>query len=478
MNSNILLDAINTINDEYILSAQKCMDYDSDISNQIYKISNKRPARRTVVCIAAAVVMLLSSFTVAMAASEDFREFVFSIFNINSTEILPNNSENTVPDGNFEQIGASIDGAVCTYSFKGNGMFVPNDGIVYAGENDNREGLFYDWSENELVALPTTRVEFPFSFRETDFNIKFDYCVYDSVLHFRELPENLNENPYKYGWGIRRVGSDLNTALLFLPYETSGDYGIYPMLLDIETNNTTDILENMPMDEIIPVNWEFSDDLSVAVMSGYTEDYEIKFWICDVCQKTLTLISELTERTISNCYLLDDQHIICYAANENGFDIISFNSKTGIVTMLIERTEYYTQTGDGSGFRSIEYYGGYGRHALLFDDKGGITLVDLLSGKQTYLDGIEYDGTLLTSESPDGEQIMFAFRDTNVQDSLAVYKIGVLDTQTGVLKLLERTNYEIRNERPLGWLANNCIALIAYDEDEESGWYMYVYDFR
>lgn len=179
-----------------------------------------------------------------------------------------------------------------------------------------------------------------------------------------------------------------------------------------------------------------------------------------------------------DCYLLDGSYVICYVSNESGFDLIRYDVNLGTSMTLLESTNYYWMTGNGSGFRSIEYYGGQGRHALLFDEAGGITLLDLLTGKQTPLEGIENNGTLLTSESPDGEHIMFAFRDTSISDSLAMYKIGVLDTQTGVLKILERANYQVRSETPWGWLANNCVVVFAYDEDAEAGWYMYVYDFR
>lgn len=479
MNSMILLDAIGTIDDEYIFSAQKRMGYYSEASAIPYQTKRKRPARKAVVCILAAVIMLLASFTVAMAVSEDFREFVFSIFNINTTEVLPDNSGDVLPDGEMEQIGRSdIDEAVSIYYFKGNGVVVANNGILYAGEYDNSNRSFYDLSTNGLIALNTSHVEFPYSFRGTDLNIKFDYTVYDGVLHFHELPENLNENPYKYGWSMRKAGSDANTALLLLPYETCGDYGVYPIALNIGTMQTTDVLESVNLDGIIPTNWQFADDMSFAILSGYTAGYEMNYWVCDIEKKSLAPVSELTGRTIKDCCLLDDQHIICYATNDSGFDVISYNINTGASTMLVEGTEYYGQTGDGSGFRSIEYYDGYGRHALLYDNAGGITLVDLLTGKHTPLEGIENDGTLLTSESPGGEHIMFAFRDTSISDSLSMYKIGVLDTQTGVLKMMERVNYEIRSETPMGWLANNCISVIAYDESEETGWYMYVYDFR
>lgn len=479
MNPMVLLDAMETIDDRFIISAQKRMGYFSETQTIPYSHKRNRPVRKAVVCIAAVIALLLASFTVAMAASEDFREFVFLIFNIEATETIPENNGNVLPNGEIAQIGGSdIGDEISTYYFQGNGVAVPIDGILYAGEYGSGARSFYDLSPNGLVALPIARVEFPYSFRGTDFNIKFDYTIYGDALHFSVLAENLNEDPYKYSWNLSRAGADAAKAWLLLPYDTGGDYGIYPMLLDVETKKITDILKGVALDGIIPVQWEFADDMSFALMSGYTEGYEMNWWICDIDSKTLSPISELTGRPMADCYLLDGSYVICYAPNESGFDLIRYDVNSGAGMMLLESTNYYWMTGNGSGFRSIEYYGGQGRHALLFDEAAGITLLDLLTGKQTPLEGVENDGTLLTSESPDGEHIMFAFRDTSISGSLPMYKIGVLDTQTGVLKILERADYQIRSETPWGWLANNCIVVLAYDEDAEAGWYMYVYDFK
>lgn len=479
MNSMVLLDAIETIDDRFIISAQERMGYFSETQTIPLTQRHNRTARKALVCIAAVIALLLASFTVAMAVSEDFREFVFAIFNIETTETLPENNGEVLPNGGIVQIGESdIDEEVNTYYFQGNGVVVPSDGIVYAGEYESSARSFYDLSADGLVELPTTRVEFPYSFKGTDFNIKFDYTVYGDVLHLCVLAENLNENPYKYGWNLSRAGADPTKAWLLLPYDTCGDYGIYPLLLDIETHKTTDILDGLDLDGIIPVQWEFDDNMSFAVLSGYTEGREMNYWICDIDTKTLSPMSELTGRSMADCYLLDGSYVICCASNGSGFDLIRYDVNSGASMMLLENTNYYWMTDNGSGFRSIEYYGGHGRHALVFDDVGGVTLIDLLSGKQTPLEGVKNDGTLLTAESPDGEHIMFAFRDTSISDSLAMYKIGILDTQTGILKILKRVNYEQRNETPFGWLADNCVVVLAFDEHAEAGWYMYVYDFR
>lgn len=480
MKADIILDAIEAIDDMHIISAGACLGYNAaDTESKPGIVRRRRPVRKTLVCIAAAIMLLLASFTVAMAVSEDFREFVFMIFNIETKETVPSYNGENVEGGTINKMGdTDIDDEVSVYYLKGNGLVQANRGLIYTSRYDRTGEAFFDIARDGLVELPSTRVEFPYSFQGTDFDIKFDYTVYDGKLYIHVMPENLDINPYKYGWNIHTAGDSTDKAWLVLPYPTNGDYSEYPLLLDINTCELTDVFAGVSFDGIIAARWQFADDMSYALVMGYTEGYETEFWICDIAKNTLINVSELTGRTINDCYILEGNTIICYAANGSGFDVLSFDASTGSSSLLVENTQHYYLTQDGSGFSSIEYHGGQGRHALILESNGGVTLIDLCDGSRLPLTGITNDGTLLTSESPDGEHIMFAFSDTSVSDSFAMYKIGILDTQTGVLKMLERENYEVRNETLMGWLANNCISVLAYDESDANGWYMYVYDFR
>ena len=164
MNSMILLEAIGAIDDAYILSAQNRLGSISKATMKTAHAAKRHHlTRKTVICIAAVITMLLASFTVAMAASEEFREFVFSIFHISTTESLPDSTNVSVPDGEMEQIGgANIDEAVTTYYFKGNGVIQLGNGLLYSDSYDNSDGSFYDLDVDGLVPLATTRIEFPY----------------------------------------------------------------------------------------------------------------------------------------------------------------------------------------------------------------------------------------------------------------------------------------------------------------------------
>ena len=59
-----------------------------------------------------------------------------------------------------------------------------------------------------------------------------------------------------------------------------------------------------------------------------------------------------------------------------------------------------------------------------------------------------------------------------------MYKFGVLNTETGVMKMLERGSSDQCDETNTDWLVNNCLTILAYHKTEAQGEDLYVYDFR
>lgn len=478
MNSITLLEAFENIDSKYITSAQAMLGC-AGAAKQT-RARAFRPGRRALICLAAVLALLISSLTVAMAVSEDVREWVLSIFRAGETERLPDNTDVKPPEGGFEAIGgSSFEDLITTRYFKGSGVVIPSEGIVYTCPYHGTEPSqysFYELRDGALSPLETKRVEFPYSFDGTDFNIRFDYTVYNGEPHFRVFPDGLDLDPYRYGWNIYSAGME-DLAWLTLPGYDSLDYGngVYPLLLDLETGEVTDVLAGLDLTDVLPALWSFSKDMRFALLSNWDERY----WICDIGDRTLTSLEDLTGREIIDCYLMDGESVICKARAGEGFDVIRLDPETGEIVTLVEGTKYYRYHAGGSGYREIEYYGGQGRHGLIFDGQGGVTLIDLRDGRRMPLEGIAGGDSLQTSESPDGEHILFAWKDegVNAPNTMAMYRLGLLDTGTGVLTVLERENYQVRSETILGWLGNGAVAVLAFDENDKQAWYMYVYDF-
>lgn len=110
---NILLDAIGKIDDAYIISAQnRASLLPGDVPFCASKAPGKVRSRfrsaphRAALTAAAIVILLLSSFTAAMAANEDFRNAVFRFFRISTPDVVLPIEEEPSPSGS-----ASLDNA-------------------------------------------------------------------------------------------------------------------------------------------------------------------------------------------------------------------------------------------------------------------------------------------------------------------------------------------------------------------------------
>ena len=83
MTVDLLLDAIGDIPETYILAARKT-------GGEVVLRSNRISIRRKFISILVAAILALSAvFATAMAASENFRNVVFSFFYISASETVP-----------------------------------------------------------------------------------------------------------------------------------------------------------------------------------------------------------------------------------------------------------------------------------------------------------------------------------------------------------------------------------------------------
>lgn len=420
---------------------------------------------------------MIACFILKLSVNENFSDFIFSIFHIETKEGVPENTGTVTHDGVIDKMESDdIDGEVNVYYFKGNGIITSYDGLIYSNQYDKNPPSFYDLNAKGLAALPTFRTEFPYTFREIKFNIKFDYTVYDGVLHLRPIVENADENPYQYGWNIVSTGFDKELAWLILPYSTERDYGEYPLLLNVKTREITDVFEGISFGNLVPISWEFTNNMKFALGMFHDENYENIYLLYDLATDEVVPISADSSGTITGCYILDNNNLIYYSSSESGMDVVRYNISEKIRTTLVRDTQYYDGINVTAGFKNIQYYSGAGRYGLLIEDDGTVMLINLANGKETILNGIVYDNSILTSESPDGRYILFTFCENGISSSM--YKFGVLNTETGVMKMLERGSSNQCDEKITDWLVNDRLTILAYHKTETQGWYLYVYDFR
>ena len=478
MNPEKLLDAIGMLDDRH---------FEPETKTQII---NYR--RRFVVLIAAVLTIFLLVGT-ALAVSPDLRSTLFSILAIETPERPPINSTDTLPTeggSSLHKINTvHIDEVVSAHYFTGGTV---RGGALYTSSHRNgnavpTDGQFWEIRRDGIVAINTTRIDFPLAYGDRTFQIIFDYAILNHKLCIDVWPQDLDKNPIGNGWNLVAIGDRTDVALLSVPVDTDGDYTHDYLLLDLKTLKTVNLLEDIPHDNIVIDACWFTDDLRYAIVVGYDKEndeahkFHTDSWFCDLDANTMETFHSLTGanidyyHTLNTPYFLDNSTIIYLdMLSEENFHVISYDIPTGVQTTIVENTtkKHKNQV----GYRAIQAHGAHGAHGLLFKDDGTVDLIDLRTQAVLNMQGLNTD-KLHAYESPDGSRILIAYTKANENSEYGYgySNLGILNPETGVLLMLSRDNGG-NQESFVGWLDNDTIVISSYDDAWNS--YVYVYEFH
>ena len=189
MKADNLLDAIGLLEDRHF-------EYDK---KQTSTVSYTAPSKRGLYVLIAAIIMSLALGVVAMAASPEFRELVFSFFHISQKQEIPENTLDTelsVDDMFVEQkitIGDLIEGKyvhtpVATQAE--HGVF-----LACTDEIEAKQGSRYDaYYENngEFIKLEEHRFSQDYILHGTAFHLEFDWAQHNgtAIITWVEANEN------------------------------------------------------------------------------------------------------------------------------------------------------------------------------------------------------------------------------------------------------------------------------------------------
>lgn len=98
MNSRDILYAMTSIDNKYILAAQKKIGYDPEVSPRSQAVVKRHNSiRRTIALIAAVIILMSVCFTTALAVSPEFREMVFTFLGIIEDKPASNPVAESIP---------------------------------------------------------------------------------------------------------------------------------------------------------------------------------------------------------------------------------------------------------------------------------------------------------------------------------------------------------------------------------------------
>jgi hypothetical protein len=371
-----------------------------------------------------------------------------------------------------------IEGAVYAHYFSGTGYRQVFEGGFYTfpeRERPPKEATFWEITKDGIVDVGKTRVDFVLNHGGKDFRILFDYAVLAGKVCIMVWPEGLDENPYGNGWNAQPIGNRTDIVLLSIPVNKNRDYTHDYLLLNLETLETVNLLEGIPVEELIIDALWVTEDLRYALMTGYNvRTKQSRDWICDLEEKQIWETRAWTGSDIcDDPYFLDDRTLIAYDyLPEERISVARYDILTGEQTVIVENVPRRGET----GYRPIYSRGAGGYHGLLYEEDGNAWLIDLRTGERYSLSGLTMSKSYRI-ESPDGKYILYADQERakDEKTSFCYPRIGLLDPKTGEMKVLTR-DISGNAENLYGFLDSNTV-VISSRMDENDGYYLYVYEF-
>lgn len=462
-----LLDAIGMINDEYILDAKEgVFTVDNHMTTRNGYVV-RRHGKRTVICVAAVIAIILGSLVTAMAVSEDFREAVYLFFHISTPDVgMPQEDKSRQSDDVEKVYETDIGDAVNIEYIRINGEFDYGRGLIYLYGGEEGSPAFYSVKDGQLAKLKTNETKLAYTWRGTGYDIEFSWCEEDGAIYVHSSGKTPAGDSY---WYVSPINGRTDTVVLTVSCGRQDEYSEYTLLLNLNTREVTDLFDSCGVVQLSGItSTVFSSDISKALI---TCNNDSSVYYCDMNAKTLIMVSEFTGASVNSAWFLDDNTICCYAVHENGNCSCWYISlSTNDCTLLFADLPIYNRISENGMIFTGTRYGLY-----VYLDKTTY-VYDFKAGSRTIVEGLAYseeDANITTNAN--GTKMLFAKFD-HAADSLGISQLGVIDMEKGTFTILDREGYEIREEAVVGWFDNDRISILVTNSSGAK--YLYLYSFK
>ena len=517
MNSRNILDALNNIDDDHILAAQKKLGYDRDTQSDPIPLGRRqRTFRKTAALFAAVLAMMAVLFTAAFAASPEFREMVYTFFGITEPEVIPEMTpgEETDP-GNMEveenrvTIGGVIEGTYIHYpafSNARNGIF-----MVCTDEVMMNSGNHYDayYEENgEFIQLEEHTFSEDYHILGNDIHVGFEWVEHKGNVSFTYVD---GEVPFRKF----NLAGDVSATLFTLDIDLPGELGntSYPVLINVATGELTDICAGTGVEQLPGIcQAAISEDLTRLLLVDWDEN----LYYVDLIAKQLYCVDDLAGTHVEECALVGDT-LACWVLEGASIEEAALGTyriwSVDLTTM--ERRELFSgipataatsydvwsnaydiplelweAIGGGAerkqltveglhfidGFSRTSHWGNMysgSKFAVEVDSSRNVYIIDLATGERTIVDGflwpeMEYP-QIQCVPSADGEKLLIY---TTTREGY-YGSIGVLDYFQRTYLEFSRENLSGMNEHTIYWFDNSSIIVATSHREDSVDYYVY-----
>lgn len=517
-----ILETMNYIKDGYIESALSRLGYltgESDAEMNVKKNKTRKYAkkksgsivyklmRRVAIFICAAILATTVTVTTAMAFHEEFKEtikeIIFDFFHAEEEEVVPelSGTEEITTDNMYVEQDRSIIGGV----IEGRYVHTPvscdaREGVyvICTDEIELNQGSHYDayYEENgEFIKLEEHTFCGDYTVLDNDFHIEFDWVVHNGQVTLTYIGEDAS-------YRIPTNPGDKDAMLVELWYSLLSENGeyettVYPMLLNLETGELTDVLEEICAGKLKNLcNQAISEDGSRMLLA----QSDGSLYYVDLAAKVLYSVEEISGEKADACSLIKDT-LSCFVLENGKYRAWAINLTTMERTELFSEMpnlmgENYTSVGQGaadgtaleeshagivylSGFDTIVHRGamfGGSHFALETDGAGNVSVIDLASGEKIPVEGFVWPADryadILWESSPDGKRLLISGGEIGSKYEY----IGVLDFEKlQYLEFSRKNRNEVYEGKPY-WFDKDTVIIQATGKDSYQVQDYYVYD--
>lgn len=476
MNSKIFLDAMEDIQDEYIVNAQQRLGYVSERNK-----GRGRSIKRIITMALAAVLVLLTTMVMAMAVSPEFRATVISLFRLDEVEQVPG-----IPAGVNEVRQVTIGETVEANYVKVEGFWdwITDGALLRNGTWAGDGSRFYQLDGEKLTEIgadaPVASAQISWNGRE--YTAMFRWFVYDGELYTDEIATgtlfdgmaDLVLIPSRLGERTDVV--QLTATVIDQLMEN------YTWVYDLESGEVTDVLEGCGVESLGPIRTvALAEDLKHAIVQA-GDTVEGTPYLADLEQKTLTPLSEL--------FAVEIKEWQFQIAEDGGYRTGFCDNETILLTTGNTAWTYHIPSGalvctveDMTGLRLIGSR--RGMLCLSVDETGSVSIVDLATGGRIRLEGVDGNKEFICRANSSDTKLFWAeWSGSDEYRSTSIDRLGVIDLKTGEFTAFDRDHQEELRDEWVYWLGDNHVVVVndlhsgeGYGSNRTPEYYLCIYEF-
>lgn len=477
------------IDDEYIQSARKWLDSVNTPKR------HRGTAHRILLPLVAAVVLLLTAFTVVMAANPEFRVAVLTFFHIAEVEQVPEPGiENPGDLSVTEQV---IGDLVKAQYIHMDGEFqyqYTDNNLLYQYEYDEelqamRPTRFWTIEDGQLVPVDIVinRREISVDWRGVTYQGIFDFFEWNSnvyVFH-TSLTDAWDENDLDVNTEVSSIPGRTDKVLLTLALDTQRSVSRYFMFYDLTSGMTEDFLEGTGIEKL---DWEtnrlndafWAEDMSGAIFICSWENERTEYYL-DLEAKTLTELSTLTGIEDATAVFADSHTLLLYQWGEPEVQpgpatvtCWSYDLNTEALTKTLNSVPLYDEFDEHP--HGVFLLGNNCSYCVVVGEDGQTQVVNQVTGAITEVANFTFSPYGDIASNRDGTELLYFVRDMAVKPLLQWSQLGVVDIEKGTFMAFDRDVAAIAQESVF-WLDDNKVAVRTYSLEDGTVRGLYVYEF-